>query len=229
MSEGTAQIQDKRSSKLTTKVASEVTDEGIREERAFAKRQQKPTAKKETNRDVLSSSSKDNLSSQSKKPKSMGYTDLKKRHDELVLEAQLFESRTKEMEKQHADTVNKLLQEIQQWKENTLNAEKEIASYKDVIREKETLLCTVQQGLSEVKAENKRLVATLEAARVDAVTGKRLEESEIHQMAKYEAETQITLHEQKLDFVISELDKYVEVLEAQKIKLNQNSESKHSV
>ncbi|KAL5463699.1 hypothetical protein EMCRGX_G032624 [Ephydatia muelleri] len=213
MSEGTAQIQDKRSSKLTTKVASEVTDEGIREERAFAKRQQKPTAKKETNRDVLSSSSKDNLSSQSKKPKSMGYTDLKKRHDELVLEAQLFESRTKEMEKQHADTVNKLLQEIQQWKENTLNAEKEIASYK---------------GLSEVKAENKRLVATLEAARVDAVTGKRLEESEIHQMAKYEAETQITLHEQKLDFVISELDKYVEVLEAQKIKLNQNSESKHS-
>lgn len=69
MSEGTAQIQDKRSSKLTTKVASEVTDEGIREERAFAKRQQKPTAKKETNRDVLSSSSKDNLSSQSKKPK----------------------------------------------------------------------------------------------------------------------------------------------------------------
>ena len=48
----------------------------------------------------------------------MGYTDLKKRHDEMVLEAQLFESRTKDMEKQHADTVNKLLQEIQQWKVN---------------------------------------------------------------------------------------------------------------
>lgn len=48
----------------------------------------------------------------------MGYTDLKKRYDELVLEAQLFESKAKEMEKNHVDTVNKLLQEIQQWKVN---------------------------------------------------------------------------------------------------------------
>ena len=69
MSEGAAKIQDKRSSKLTTKVASEFTDEGSREERAFAKGQQKPTAKKGTSNDALSSSSKDNLLSQPKKPK----------------------------------------------------------------------------------------------------------------------------------------------------------------
>lgn len=141
MSEGTTKVQlDKRACKLPTKAASEVTDEGNREERASTgvKAQQKPTCKKGINNDVLSSSSKDNLLSQGRKPKgcvviffnlqsktiqvswhhSMGYTDLKKRHDELVLEAQLFESRAKEMERQHVDTVNKLLLEIQQWKVN---------------------------------------------------------------------------------------------------------------
>lgn len=227
MSEGTAKLQDKRPSK--TKVASEAADEGNREDRSLSKVQQKPSSKKGPNTDVLSSSSKDNLSSQPKKPKSIGYTDLKKRYDELALEAQLFETKTRETERRHADTVEKLLQEIQQWKENTLNAEKQISSYKDVIREKETLLCTVQEWLSDVKAENKKLFAILEAAQIDVVTGKRLEESEMQQKAKYEAEAQVTLHEHKVDFVISELEKCVTVLEAQKDKLKRDPESKDPV
>ena len=72
MSEGTTKVQlDKRACKLPTKAASEVTDEGNREERASTgvKAQQKPTCKKGINNDVLSSSSKDNLLSQGRKPK----------------------------------------------------------------------------------------------------------------------------------------------------------------
>lgn len=66
------------------------------------------------------------------------------------------------------------------------------------------------------------------------MTGKRLEESETHQRTKHEAEvsvwgcacmhnlmyspqSQATLHEQKLDYVISELDRCVAVLEVSKL------------